>query len=584
MPWTASIVPDYGITKITEFASARWGCVLEGVSGANYRRMGCTNFHTNNQLDWLMFQHETSDLCAKWEDFQGKNIGYVLPFAAFKIFAQVVGSEEVIWTGKYVFVGLQLDMMVDAEKRVNLVYGTLHANHTVENVVRFTDEPLIVAAPAAEIRVGYTEITEDNITYSGFMLVSYDTTLAVPIRLSSWAVRKDTFGGMLTSSQSTDIEVVTDPNADDPDPETEEGGGGGSHDPSSDIVPEEDITTLNSIKGGFITYYKITDAQLDNLADEVFSATIWDAIKNYFEKPQEIIAGLMLLPITPASGSSYYPKYGVNVLNDFALPEVAARFVEVSCGSIYVDEYYASCFDYSPYTQISIYLPFIGVRDIDVDEVMGKWITVKYRIDCYTGNCLATILVGDGTAGSNTVRYQFAGNCGQQMPISSTDFSQVINGAIQFATVAVASIATAGAAGSAAGTAALSKGAEISEAGTVAASAQAAAEQKAAADIGGAAVSNVMNSKPIVTRSGSVGESIGMMSVLTPYIIKKVPRQSRPNKYNTFYGYPSNMSGTIGSFAGTGFTVVDTVKLKGIPATDGEIAEIERVLKGGIYL
>jgi len=44
------------------------------------------------------------------------------------------------------------------------------------------------------------------------------------------------------------------------------------------------------------------------------------------------------------------------------------------------------------------------------------------------------------------------------------------------------------------------------------------------------------------------------------------------------------MSGTIGSFAGTGFTVVDTVKLKGIPATDGEIAEIERVLKGGIYL
>ena len=391
------------------------------------------------------------------------------------------------------------------------------------------------------------------------------------------------YGSLMPAGGSIPDDVHDDPNEDD-DGHSGEGGGGGSHDHTSDIVREGDITDLNPIGAancGFVTLYKATLAQLQQVAEEVYSSNVWDIVKNWWNKPIEMVAGLMLLPVTPASGATYKPKIGTHVFN-VAMPIVGAQYKEVDCGSLYIDEYYASCFDYSPYTRISLFLPFIGMRELNVDEIMGKTISVKYRIDCFTGNCLAILTVGTGTAGSNTVRYQFPGNCGQQVPTSSADFSAVINGAIQFATVAVASVITAGGAGAAAGAAATGAGATAAEAETVAASAQAAATTKAAMDIGAAGMNAVMNSKPRVERSGSMGESMGMMGVLKPYILKEVPRQSLPDGYKSFYGYPANISGTIGSFSG--FTVVDSVKLKGIPGTDAEIAEIENILKGGVYV
>lgn len=363
-----------------------------------------------------------------------------------------------------------------------------------------------------------------------------------------------------------------------------EGGGGGDHDDTGDKIEEGDITDLEGISAtnaGFVTLYKITMAQLQTLADEIYSDNIWQIVKNWWNKPNDMIAGLMLLPITPAGGAVYKPKVGTHTFN-VSLPIVAKQYKEVDCGSLYIKEYYGGALDYSPYTHIQIYLPFIGLKELDVDEVMGKWLYVKYRIDVYNGDCIAFVKVGDGTAGSASIRYTFSGNCGQQIPTSGADFSAVINGCIQFATVAVASIISAGAAGSAAGTAALNKGASIAEASMVAESAKVTANTIAAQDIGAAAVNNVMNAKPRVDRAGSIGCSLGQMGVLKPFIILTIPRQSLPAGYSKFHGYPSNISGTIGSFSG--YTVVDTVKLQGIPGTDGEIAEIENILKGGVIL
>lgn len=379
-----------------------------------------------------------------------------------------------------------------------------------------------------------------------------------------------------------------DPNEDDGGGNSGGGGGGGDHDDESDKIEEGDETDLEGISAtnaGFVTLYKITMAQLQTLADEIYTDNVWQIVKNWWNKPNDMIAGLMLLPITPAGGTVYKPKVGLHTFN-VSLPIVAKQYKEVDCGSLYIAEYYGGALDYSPYSRIQIYLPFIGLKELDVDEVMGKWLYVKYRIDVYNGDCIAFVKIGDGTAGNASIHYTFTGNCGQQIPTSGADFSAVINGCIQFATVAVASIISAGAAGAAAGaagSAAAETGAVAAEsAATAAQSVQAAANLKAAGDISAAGVNAVMNAKPRVERSGSIGCSLGQMGVLKPFIIRTIPRQSLPTGYKSFEGYPSNISGTLSSFAG--YTVVDTVKLKGIPATDSEIAEIERALKGGVYL
>lgn len=383
------------------------------------------------------------------------------------------------------------------------------------------------------------------------------------------------------------VDVVDDPNEDD-DGNSGEGGGGGDHDPSSDKIEDGDIDDLNDISAsncGFVTLYKASLSQLQSIAEEMYSTNVWDIVKNWWNKPIEMIAGLMLLPVTPAGGATYRPKIGTHTFTA-ALQMVSKQYKEVDCGNIYVAEYYGSALDFSPYSKIQLYLPMIGLKELDVDEVMGKWLYVKYRIDCYNGDCIAFVYIGDGVAGNATIRYTFSGNCGQQIPTSSADFSAVINSCVQFATTAVASVISAGAAGAAAGaasSAAVEGGTLAAEsAASAAQSVQTAANLKAAGDIGAAGVNAVMNGKPRVDRAGSIGGSLGHMGVLKPFIIRTIPRQSLPKNYKHFYGYPSNISGNVGSF--TGYTIFDSVILQNIPGTDTEIAEIDRALKGGVYV
>lgn len=396
--------------------------------------------------------------------------------------------------------------------------------------------------------------------------------------VGSRALPLDIVGGVIPDGSEIDLTERDDPNQDDDGP-SEEGGGGGSRDHTDDPVPYPDLPTFTAISGGFTTFYRVNLVQVELLASYLYTDNIWQMISNYFSQPSDMIAGLLMLPVKPSVGAAYKPKVGLHTFNIW-LDILASQYVDVSCGSVLIDEYFSSCFDYSPYSAISIWLPFIGMRSLDIDEVMGKYIEVKYRVDCTNGDCIAFVLVGD--ASSKSVRYQFSGNCATQIPVSSNNMDSVIANAVQFATVAVATAATASAAGSAAGTAAINEGATIEETEIVAQSAQSAANITAAGDIGASAISTVMASKPTVERSGCSGGAIGFMGVLKPFVVRKAPRQSLPDGYASYYGYPSNISGTLGSF--TGYTVVDTVKLKGIPGTDGEIAEIERSLRGGVII
>lgn len=387
---------------------------------------------------------------------------------------------------------------------------------------------------------------------------------------------------MIPSTYDPLPKKVTDPN--EQEGTSGEGGGTGDHDDESDPNPKPSLTGLNdygAMNAGFVTLYKVTMAQLQTLADELMDPTAWQAVENWFNKPQDMIAGLMLLPFQVHTGATYYPKIGLHTFN-ISMPIVDVQYYEIDCGEINIKEFYGGCFDYSPYTQLDLFIPMCGTRSLDVDEVMGKYLGVTYHIDCMNGDFVAFVTTRTPGSSSKDVKYQFSGSCGQQIAITTSDFSQVINQAITFATAAVASIATAGAAGAAAGAAAAEAGAATAEAAAVGEAAQAAATVKAAADLGASAVSAVMNGKPRVERTGCLGGSIGHMSILKPYIIKKVPRQSLPVNYAKYNGYPANISGTVGSF--TGFTVFEQVRLENIAATDPELAEIQNILRGGVIL
>lgn len=380
-------------------------------------------------------------------------------------------------------------------------------------------------------------------------------------------VDRENFGGIW----ELDIKEKTDPNEEGgPGGHSGEGGGMGDRDDHSDPVPIPNDPTISATDAGFVTLYNPSLAELQAIGDELYTDTVWEAVKNFFKSPDEYVVGLGIIPVQPLVGASKHPKCGVFTFNT-ALPVVIHEYVTVDCGSIDITEFYGSAFDYAGMTSIQIYLPYIGFRDIDVDGAMGHSLGVVYKVDVYNGNCVAFITI-DGS-----VHYTFSGNCIQQVPTAAQSFDNSISNGIALAAAVVGAVTTGGAT---AAEEAATGGAEMLASAGASAAADGAMSTASANAVIGSSMVNVMNSKPNVNRSGALGSSSGLMGVQYPYIIRKIPRQSWPDNYNEFSGYPCNMTVTLNNLSG--FFVVDSINLSGISAMEQEIAEIMAYLKGGV--
>lgn len=350
------------------------------------------------------------------------------------------------------------------------------------------------------------------------------------------------------------------------------GGGNGTHDKTDDHVGIPPLPSISATAAGFVTLYNPSLAQIQSIADEMIQDSIWEVLKNFVTKFDEYVVGLGIIPVQPTVGANVYPRINLGLHYSTALPLVINQFVEINCGTVFIDKYYDSAFDYSGETSIQIFLPYVGYRDLNVDDIMGKNLGVVYHIDVYSGNLICYVTA------NGELYYQFSGNCLQQVPTAAESYNSMLEGGVMFATAAVAAIATGGAAAGAAEQAATL--------GTKAAAKEAAQAEAAATAAEHAAIGSgmqtVMHEKPQITRSGSMGGSSGLLGGQIPYIIKTIPRQSLAYNFRNICGYPANITGTLGSFSG--FTVVDSVNLQGIPGTDAEVAEILQYLKGGVIV
>lgn len=210
-------------------------------------------------------------------------------------------------------------------------------------------------------------------------------------------------------------------------------GGGQGNWSDSTVAINGYALPINNTANGFVTTYLLNDAQLKTFRDFVWS--VWGSISNYFTSIYDAVVATFMLPISPTelSGDSMLMYIGVTTVNDSAV--VPNQFLIKDFGTVTVDKYSDSFLDYNTYTQVSLYLPYIGTVDLDTNMVMGKAINIKYVIDVYTGNLVAQIYV-DGS-----LTYQYAGNCAYQIPFTSIDFSNTITSTIKTASIIASMIA-----------------------------------------------------------------------------------------------------------------------------------------------
>ena len=354
----------------------------------------------------------------------------------------------------------------------------------------------------------------------------------------------------------------SDPNADDPEGPSRPGGWDGNHSRKTEAVTLPDLPALGALDAGMITLYRLTGPEMSNFTSELW--TFWSAVKAFFADPLDFVIGCMIMPFTPDSTRQARPKFGSDVWNT-AFDVISEQFYSISCGTIDIEKYYGSCFDYDPYHKLEIYIPYVGYRELPVDQVMGKTIELTYHIDCMSGDFVAfvhTPVVGPTGPQLAQIICQFAGTMGVHVPLSRESFDAMVSAGINL---------LGGAVGMAAGGIAQAAGLEGGDLKANQIASQASA----------ATVSAVNAGKRNVIRSGSIGASSGMLAKQNPFIISTLPRQSLPENYKDLEGYPSNIYGTVGSFPG--YLAVETIKLN-VTATSTEKEMIMQLLKGGVFV
>lgn len=318
-------------------------------------------------------------------------------------------------------------------------------------------------------------------------------------------------------------------------------------------IPE---TPPDLIEAGGYNAYKIAEANLPTIFNFLNSYNPTDVLVKMWAKPAEGVISLHLLPFDAhlKAGSRLLQFHGVPIVypidgGQTVSAPLVDQWQEWDMGTVRIPkgEDYLS---YSPFTTVSIFLPFIGMRQLDADEVIGKSINVQYRIDAITGAVTVWVLV------NNAVRYTFGGSCACSMPLSGTDWSGVY-AALGSAVMGAVSGGLAAAAGSGGMAQAIGKGVGIGLMGAV-----------GAAD------------KPIYQRISSMGNTSALNSCKEPYIILEKQDSAKPDSFKTIMGNPASRSINMGSLSG--FNVIQECHIEGASATASELNEIESLLKGGV--
>lgn len=304
--------------------------------------------------------------------------------------------------------------------------------------------------------------------------------------------------------------------------------GTGTTDPP--LLPTGNASALWSV-------YHPTQAQVNS-----FGAWLWsdDFLTNILKIMNDPMSGIITLhkvfapPVDSGTGTIVVGKLDSEVPS----ATVNQQYVTVDCGSVDLLEQFGNVFDYNPYTDVSLYLPFIGIVPLDTADVMRSTIHVTYGVDVYTGACLAQVEV---TRDGNSVNmYQYSGVCSVEYPLTGGQHSGLISGLLGLGL------------GIASGNVPMA--------------------------IGGAAASFKVHQ----SRANSFSGNAGAMGIKTPYLIISRPQTKVAQTFPELQGFPTNASVTLSQCSGQ--VRVRAVHVEGINATESELREIESLLISGVLV
>ena len=309
--------------------------------------------------------------------------------------------------------------------------------------------------------------------------------------------------------------------------------------------------------------YFITPNQIPDLKTFLFSETFVNNIKRLWTNPAEYVISLSCYPFDVRTSGLVTTNTDVTIggvtsdIPALALTDIGAPYFYG--GSVKIDNYYNSYLDYEPYTTIDIYLPYIGVRPLNVSQIVGHTLNVGYYIDF--GTQQITALLGlDGDINSlGQVLGEYNGTIGIQTPLGGTSAQQLMQNIITQTTGFISGV------GALAGGIATANPALI------------------AGGISGMGSSVLGGGHTSPSYYGTLSPISALFSPQCAYLIINRPRQAIPAAYLSQQGFSSSFSGKVSEFSG--YLECTSVNMSsGNIMTEQEQNEITRLLTGGIYI
>lgn len=354
-----------------------------------------------------------------------------------------------------------------------------------------------------------------------------------------------------------------------------------------DFGVKETATTFGdgTFSSPFVAQYVMSGSDVRNVSSIFFDDDqgLIDDIKKGLElfgaKPVDAIMSLVAFPfdVTTVVNCSpfnyiYFGSYRHTLQSSVnRVMNCLANYLDA--GTIYLAPLFGSYRDYKN-INLSIYLPFIGWRDLEIEKYIKKTINVRYYVDINTRQC-AAVLVADSIMAD-----YFVGEIGIELPIVGSNFADYARSEIQHIGNTAKSMMnpfSGGALSNLGNAATLGGGLEIGPLST------SFNNSTLAKNYSQYKFGQNGSPKDIQMTKGSFSSGVGMY--LPQYVMFRFDVHDivEPALLNELCGKPSTASGKISQFSG--FLSGRVSKLVTTGMTDSEIQEVQNaIMNDGIYI
>ena len=572
--WGTTLRYQSGLSLHLTPSQLRSACADCWANGTKHINLLCIPFASENQQSYFIIEYYLTYYSSSYHYYEG-NIRFGWCNKPNFGLQGASGNTNTIISGFYNRLDYREDLMLDVQMWNNSDWAKLgptglHKNKTTAFLITLcTSSPAHNPDGATPYMVnwgvdanGYLSTSTSSINNNTF---SYVLSLAACQSLG--------FGDPGEQNRSEEVG-----------PPSEEGGPGvdgtePTFDDTSDPIDIPTSPTIGVSEVGFVRVYKTGSQSLQNMGVELFpplqytaptaitGTDVTDAVVNGFNSVvtflanvpsffDQIMANTLInyvidchvIPVTPSGGTTEAIKVGYKTLTATGT-RITNDYVDFSCGSIHIGEYYANFADFI--TAAKLYLPFVGFVPVRPEWFQNDTLKVDYKFNVIDGsfNCYVRSggkYVNNGDTGG-TIVGQYAGNACIHLPITGVTYSNMAAGLVG----AGAGMAVGAAAGS------------ITSAATSAISA--------------------VSSHGDIAQSNAYNGSAAFLGCRYPFLMIERPVSSYAKNYQHEIGIPSNIYAKLNQV--TGFVKMENVHVDGITgATDEEKEEIRRLLASGVIV